>query len=199
MCHSVTAHQLLGLTLLSLEKRFHMKPKLRMRNIGALLAVGATLALAGCARNSVPDTAYNAGTGSGWDTSAAAVPANPPGAAPATQAMYTDQQTEAGGDAPAVSGCAQPVGYGYVTPAYASRYGVRMVRARVMVEQPRIYEERRVVRHGRSTGRSVAIVAGSAAAGAAIGGIAGGGKGAAIGAIAGGGGGFAYDRLTHNR
>jgi hypothetical protein len=51
----------------------------------------------------------------------------------------------------------------------------------------------------RSTGKSVAIVAGSAGVGAAIGALAGGGKGAAIGALAGGGGGFVYDRLTRNR
>jgi hypothetical protein len=48
----------------------------------------------------------------------------------------------------------------------------------------------------RSTKESIAIVAGSAAAGAAIGGIAGGGKGAAIGALAGGGAGAVYDRMT---
>lgn len=51
-------------------------------------------------------------------------------------------------------------------------------------------------RQPRSTGKSVAIVAGSAGAGAAIGGIAGGGKGAGIGAISGGTAGFIYDRLT---
>jgi hypothetical protein len=54
-------------------------------------------------------------------------------------------------------------------------------------------------RHPRSTKKSVMIVAGSAAAGAGIGALAGGGKGAGIGALAGGGAGFLYDRLTHNR
>jgi hypothetical protein len=63
------------------------------------------------------------------------------------------------------------------------------------VEHTRVVER---YHHGRSTGKSVAIVAGSAAGGAAIGAIAGGGKGAAIGGLAGGMGGFVYDRLTHN-
>lgn len=51
-------------------------------------------------------------------------------------------------------------------------------------------------RAGRSTGKSVAIVGGSAGAGAAIGALAGGGKGAAIGALSGGTAGFVYDRMT---
>ena len=55
------------------------------------------------------------------------------------------------------------------------------------------------VRQGRSTKKSVMIVAGSAGAGAAIGAIAGGGKGAAIGAIAGGVGGLVYDRITAHK
>lgn len=59
----------------------------------------------------------------------------------------------------------------------------------------RTYHERR---HGRSKKHSIEIVAGTAAAGAAIGAIAGGGQGAAIGAVSGAGAGFAYDRLTHN-
>ena len=57
----------------------------------------------------------------------------------------------------------------------------------------------RPVKRGRSTQHSVEIVGGSAAAGAAIGAIAGGGKGAGIGALSGGAAGFIYDRLTHNR
>jgi hypothetical protein len=51
----------------------------------------------------------------------------------------------------------------------------------------------------RSTMKSVAIIGGGAAAGAAIGGLAGGGKGAAIGALGGGAAGLIYDRMTKNR
>jgi hypothetical protein len=58
---------------------------------------------------------------------------------------------------------------------------------------------RRTTRQTRSTGKSVAIVAGSAGTGAAIGALAGGGKGAAIGAISGGAAGFVYDRLTRDK
>ncbi len=56
-----------------------------------------------------------------------------------------------------------------------------------------------VVTRQRPLSHSVAIVGGSAGAGAAIGALAGGGKGAGIGALAGGGAGFIYDRLTHKR
>jgi hypothetical protein len=50
----------------------------------------------------------------------------------------------------------------------------------------------------RSAGKSAAIVGGSAAAGAVIGGLTRGGKGAAVGAVVGGIGGLVYDRATKN-
>ena len=100
-------------------------------------------------------------------------------------------------------------------PSYATRRYVRTISPPPMeqpVEQPvpaeryggsygqRESSSRRVVvTRQRPTSHSVAIVGGSAGAGAAIGALAGGGKGAGIGALAGGGAGFIYDRLTHKR
>jgi len=65
-------------------------------------------------------------------------------------------------------------------------------------------QHRRVVHHyrgvyHRSLKKSMAIVAGSAATGAAIGGLGAGPIGAGIGAIAGGASGFIYDRATHKK
>jgi hypothetical protein len=71
----------------------------------------------------------------------------------------------------------------YVEPRRYTQHTTTYVR-----ERPRYYRDD--AGHRRSTGKSVAIVAGSAGAGAAIGAIAGG--------LAGGGAGFIYDRLTHN-
>jgi hypothetical protein len=50
----------------------------------------------------------------------------------------------------------------------------------------------------RSAGQSAAIIGGSAAAGAVVGGLSGGKKGAIIGAAVGGVGGLIYDRTTRN-
>jgi hypothetical protein len=144
-----------------------------------------------------------------------------------SNAAYAGNQTYPGntysGNQQYVSG--EACQYPTTLPAYADRRYVRTVRSSTDVVEPvdqgpeyqgpeyrgpeyrgevsprgsnSYYYERRRVHHGRSTGKSVAIVAGSAGVGAAIGGIAGGGKGAGIGALAGGAGGFIYDRLTHN-
>jgi hypothetical protein len=86
-------------------------------------------------------------------------------------------------------------------PAYTPAPAPRRVRAnryaapRYTEPAPRYQENRET----RPWTHSAAIVGGSAAGGAAIGALAGGGKGAAIGALAGGAGGFIYDRLTRNR
>jgi hypothetical protein len=59
------------------------------------------------------------------------------------------------------------------------------------------YRDEPMIRSERSKGKSIAIIAGTAAAGAAIGGLAGHGKGAAIGALSGAALGTVYDRMTH--
>jgi hypothetical protein len=181
-----------------------MRPILRTGIIAAAFAAVVVVAAVGWARKPALPAPYGAaGAGYAWDPNAG-VPGTAPAGVPATPATYAEQQTGPYtvpyNDAAAGAPCAPPVQYEYTTPSYANRYGVRTVRQRVIVEErPQPFESRRVVRHGRSTGKSVAIVAGSAGVGAAIGALAGGGKGAAIGALAGGGGGFVYDRLTHNK
>jgi hypothetical protein len=69
----------------------------------------------------------------------------------------------------------------------------RYVARRRYVSRPRYIVKR------RSKAKSAAIIGGSAAAGAGIGALAGGGKGAGIGAIAGGAAGLIYDRKTHKK
>jgi hypothetical protein len=92
----------------------------------------------------------------------------------------------------------------------AVRTGTQVQKASSTYQRPRVYDDRRVNSavydddrsintNKRSTAKSAAIIGGGAAAGAAVGALAGGGKGAAIGAIAGGAGGYVYDRATKNK
>lgn len=60
------------------------------------------------------------------------------------------------------------------------------------------YETRRVERP-RSVGKSVAIIGGSTAAGAVVGGLVKGGKGAVIGGLLGGGAATVWDQVTRRR
>ena len=121
----------------------------------------------------------------------------------AQPAMYAPNVPEsaayvpAGANAVANDGtpCVEPVRY------TANERGVRTVNrtADRSVQSTRARVAPTTARKKRSTAKSVAIVAGSAGTGAAIGALAGGGKGAGIGALAGGAAGFVYDRLTHNK
>jgi hypothetical protein len=83
----------------------------------------------------------------------------------------------------------------------AQRQPVQIARADQGYERARVADDDRpvMVEKQRSNKASAAIIGGSAAAGAAIGGLAGGGKGAVIGAVAGGAGGLVYDRMTHKK
>ncbi len=90
---------------------------------------------------------------------------------------------------------------GYILPQFGNASATVPAATQVTSQAPaprRVVERVRTRRH-RSLEREVLIVGGSAAAGAAIGGIAKGGKGAAIGALTGGAAGLIYDLATRNR
>jgi hypothetical protein len=99
---------------------------------------------------------------------------------------------------------AQPIQYRYAVAdgsTEAHYTPVMTQRRRRYLRQQRYYaaSRPRYVVKRRSKAKSVAIVGGSAAAGAGIGALAGGPTGAGIGAIAGGTAGFIYDRKTHKK
>jgi uncharacterized protein YcfJ len=146
----------------------------------ALLAV---VGLVGWTRESGRSaaTAAQAGPATNWYSPAPAASYDP-------NARVVYAPSPFGSEAPVVSASTtEPV---VLTSASVSRARVAPRRAT---------HRRRVVVKKRPFSHSAAIVGGSAAGGALIGALAGGGKGAAIGALAGGGGGLVYDRLTHKK
>lgn len=111
------------------------------------------------------------------------------------------------GPAPTTREALQPVPAGYnaqpapaqaTAPAETGNYGEPgPLQAAVPAPEPAFQPQ--PTRHDRSLRRQALIVGGSAAAGTAVGVVAGGGKGAAVGAVSGGIAGLVYDLLTKNR
>lgn len=111
---------------------------------------------------------------------------------------------------PAIVSCvsAQPMAAGYIAASYpAARYVTQpYATAPSVAAAPRMVRtssvntvSRAPVSRNRSTKKSVAIIAGSTAAGAIIGGVAKGKKGALIGGLIGGGAATIWDQATRRK
>jgi hypothetical protein len=94
--------------------------------------------------------------------------------------------------------------YGYRDNAYRNNRNDSYYASRYRDSNGSTYRNDRYYRDDyyyeeRSPGKSAAIIGGSAAAGAVVGGLTGGKKGAIIGGAVGGVGGLIYDRATKDR
>ena len=168
-----------------------MRPGFKSGIIIAGFTLLAVLALAGWTRKMATTPPLpNHFSVPGQTSTIGAAPAPVPVTADGTPVVYGISPFGSSEAVPAEGRDAVAAGQAAATPAVTPR--IRTAR--------RSYAPRtRVVVRKRPFSHSAAIVGGSAAGGAAIGALAGGGKGAAIGALAGGTGGFIYDRATHKK
>jgi hypothetical protein len=184
--------------------------------LGLMIATFVALSIAavtGWTRHVSATTAAPVATPTGYTQTAAAPPANStPCVEPAPAAQPYGQTYGASGTSPVYAtlpygeSSSQTTFSGYAAqpvpppppPQYvANEQVIRHEYVAVPASRRVVYYRYGRVHHHRPFSHSVAIVAGTAAAGAGIGALAGGGRGAGIGALAGGAGGLIYDRLTH--